>query len=493
MKTINILSLVEAHKNLNHELYTKFKNLYGIDIKDEEVVDLKHIINNIMKIEKNIKYLSHYFVGYKIPQIGKEFDLVRFGEDCVINIEVKNSSTEEKVLKQLERNHYYLSFLNKDLYCFSYIVNENKLYYLDNYELNEVDFTFLVKILKSQKIIDVENIDSLFDPTNYLVSPFNTTKKFIKDKYFLTHQQEEFKSKILKRIKDKSKVNFIAITGSAGTGKTLLTYDIAKTVMSEGKKVLIIHCGILNDGQEKLKEKYNWEIISIKSYKSIELSAFDLIIIDEAQRIYPNQFNEIVKNIQSSNGNCIFSYDKAQTLHKKEEKRDIDSKITSLLSIEKCELSKKIRTNEEIANFIIRLFNRNRNNLPVPNDSNIEITFYKKKGAVKAYQEELKQESWQIIRFTPSQYDKEYHEDFFVESDTSHSVIGQEFDQVAIVIDDRFFYNEDGKLQYKGRSYYHPVKMLFQNLTRARKKLHLIIVNNEEVLDRCLDILDGGK
>jgi len=493
MKTINILSLVETYKNLDHELYTKFKNLYGIDIKDEEVVDLKYIIDNIIKIEKNIKYLSHYFVGYKIPQIGKEFDLLRFGKDCMINIEIKNSSTEKKILKQLERNHYYLSFLNKNLYCFSYIVNDNKLYYLDNNELNEVDFTFLVEKLKSQKIINIENIDRLFNPTDYLVSPFNTTKKFIKDKYFLTHQQEEYKSKILNTIEDSSIANFIAIIGSAGTGKTLLTYDITKTVMSEGKKVLIIHCGILNDGQEKLKEKYNWEIISIKSYKNKEISDFDLIIIDEAQRIYPNQFNEIVKNIQSSNGNCIFSYDKVQTLRIREEQNDIDGKINLLPNLQSYQLSEKIRTNKEIANFIKMLFNANRNNLPVSSDSNIDITFYEEKGAAKAYQEELRQENWQIIRFTPSQYNKEHHEDFFVESDTSHSVIGQEFDQVVMVIDDRFFYNENGKLQYRGNSYYHPVKMLFQNLTRARKKLHLIVVNNEKVLDRCLGILGGGK
>jgi len=493
MKTINILSLVETYKNLDYKLYTKFKNLYRINIKDKEVEDLKYLIDNIRKIEKDIKYLSHYFVGYEIPQIGKEFDLLRFGEDCVINVEVKNSSTEEKVIKQLKRNHYYLSFLNKDLYCFSYIVNDNKLYYLDNNELKEIGFAFWMEIVKSQKIIDVENIDWLFDPTDYLVSPFNTTKKFIKDKYFLTHQQEEIKSKILHTIEDRSTANFIAITGSAGTGKTLLTYDIAKTVMAEGKKVLVIHCGILNNGQKKLNEKYNWEIISIKSYTSKELSGFDLIIIDEAQRIYPYQFDDIVKIIQQYKGNCIFSYDKVQTLRVWEERNDIDGKINSLSNLQRYQLSEKIRTNKEIANFIKMLFNANRNNLTVPNDSNIDITFYREKDAAKAYQEELKQESWQIIRFTPSQYNKEHHEDFFVESDTSHSVIGQEFDQVAIVLDDRFFYNEDGKLQYRGKSYYHPVKMLFQNLTRARKKLHLIIVNNEEVLDRCLDILDGGK
>ncbi len=490
MKPINILSLVVAYENLDQELYQRFLNLYEVEIKDNEVKDLKNLIENIISCEKNLKLLSHYFVGYKIPQIGKEFDLLRFGENSIVNIEIKNNSTRDKILKQLKRNQYYLSFLKKDLFCFSYISNEKILYYLDNDNLKEADFNLLIEKLNLQEVVDIENIDNFFDPANYLVSPFNTTDKFIEDKYFLTHQQEEIKFQILKTIKDKTKANFIAITGSAGTGKTLLTYDIAKTVRSEGKKVLIIHCGILNDGQEKLKGMYNWEIIPIKSYTSKELSEFDLIIIDEAQRIYANQFDKIVKNIQSSNSNCIFSYDKIQTLHQKEVRRNIDNKIKLLPNLQLHRLSEKIRTNKEIANFIKRLFNRNRNDILLSNDDNIEITYYHTRNLAKAYQIELEQEGWKIIRFTPSQHNKEYHEDFFIDSDTSHSVIGQEFDKIAVVIDDKFFYNKNEKLQYRGKSYYHPVKMLFQNLTRARKKLHLIIVNNKEVLDRCLDILN---
>lgn len=49
--------------------------------------------------------------------------------------------------------------------------------------------------------------------------------------------------------------------------------------------------------------------------------------------------------------------------------------------------------------------------------------------------------------------------------ETSHGIIGQEFDNVGVIIDQCFYYNEDGKLQYSCKSYYHPVKMLFQNIT----------------------------
>ena len=114
----------------------------------------------------------------------------------------------------------------------------------------------------------------------------------------MTKQQETFKSEILKAIEDKTTTSFISIIGSAGTGKTLLTYDIAKELRLDGKKPLIIHCGILNNGQDKLKNKHGWDITSIKYYYTHELSDYDVVIIDEAQRIYPDQLNKIVEKIQ---------------------------------------------------------------------------------------------------------------------------------------------------------------------------------------------------
>ncbi|MNT98610.1 hypothetical protein D3C72_2412330 [compost metagenome] len=68
-------------------------------------------------------------------------------------------------------------------------------------------------------------------------------------------------------------------------------------------------------------------------------------------------------------------------------------------------------------------------------------------------------------------------------------MIGQEFDNVAITIDRFFSYDAKGELSYKGGTYYHASKMLFQNITRARKRLNIVIIDNEEVLNRCVEVL----
>ena len=71
----------------------------------------------------------------------------------------------------------------------------------------------------------------------------------------------------------------------------------------------------------------------------------------------------------------------------------------------------------------------------------------------------------------------------------THEVIGQEFDNVVIVIDDSFKYNALGDL-VADNCYYSQRQMLYQIITRTRKKLHIVIINNEYMLNRCLDIIN---
>jgi hypothetical protein len=72
----------------------------------------------------------------------------------------------------------------------------------------------------------------------------------------------------------------------------------------------------------------------------------------------------------------------------------------------------------------------------------------------------------------------------------AHKVIGQEFDAVAIAIDKYFNYNEAGDLTYMRSTYYSFESMLLQNITRARKRLNIVLIGNEPLLTRCLEILN---
>lgn len=493
MKETNIISIVQAYKNLPEPLFLEYLNYFDISIKNHELEDLGVFSNLLQEKLLGINEFNNFYLGYKIPQISKEFDLLRFGINYTVNIELKKTNTEEKIKKQLIRNKYYLSFLDVNILCFTFVADVRKIFRLDNNEdLIEESFEELVKIIQNQKLKNVENIDSLFNPSNYLVSPFNSTEEFTSGKYFLTNHQEEIKKETLSKIKTND-ASFISIIGRAGTGKTLLTYDIAKECLDQKLNVLIIHCGLLNEGHYRLRDEFGWDIIPAKNTYHKEISDYHLVIIDETQRVYPNQLNHIIKEVEKYKKNCIFSYDKQQCLRKTEINNDIEEQITKKTKPIKFQLTEKIRTNKEIASFIKCILDKGKE-IDKVNKPNVELNYFNTYSEATNYMDILQKEGWKMINFTPSKgQNLPYDNLYIINEDNAHSVIGQEFDKVIAVVDSYFHYNKENKLStrnYRNRPYYHPTKMLLQIMTRTRRKLNFIVINNPEILERCLKILN---
>ena len=101
MRNINILSIIEAYRKLSNTLFQKLMNSYGITsgIKNYELNGIESFVDELLKANNNISIVNRYYLGYSIPQIGKEFDLLRFGHNYIINIEIKTESSIEKILK----------------------------------------------------------------------------------------------------------------------------------------------------------------------------------------------------------------------------------------------------------------------------------------------------------------------------------------------------------------------------------------------------------
>lgn len=95
---------------------------------------------------------------------------------------------------------------------------------------------------------------------------------------------------------------------------------------------------------------------------------------------------------------------------------------------------------------------------------------------------------YQFINHTPSLYFNARLNNFDT-TFVAHSVIGQEFDNVIVTMDDNFYY-EKGEL----RSGKHPNwnylyhKMLFQEITRVREKLAIVVIGNPDVFMHLLEI-----
>ena len=497
MKAINLKALIDAHESLPQDTFEKYLSLYGITLarqgqndglKEIELDCLKAFVNHFAKEQCRTRLLDNFFIGYKIPQIGKEFDLLRINNDNIVSVELKSEASEAKILKQLKRNLFYLKSLNKEVVLFTYIQESDTLYKLtdDANLIRQEDFTSLFdELLKEND--EEEDINKLFNPCNYLISPFNSTKCFMDDEYFLTEHQEEIKGKILKLIEG-DEACFISLKGAAGTGKTLLTYDIAKELRKSERKVLIVHCGKLNEGQEFLKEEYGWDICMGRKISTGSLEDSDVVIIDEAQRLRMNQLKRIGGNVVGMNKKCIFSYDEKQWINSDEKESGVLNVILKLPNLKSFTLTNSIRINKEVASFTKLLFDKSR---PIKHIdySNIDLYYFSECDEVIGVANSLKEKGWMVVNYTPGTCSTFEYEDYYIKgAKSTHEVIGQEFDNVVAIIDDSFSYDENNKL-LAGGSCYSQRQMLYQILTRTRLRLSIIIFDNEIMMKRCLEIL----
>lgn len=464
-------------------------------IGNHEIDSLRLFVNKLIADDIKIENLDGFFYGFTIPQIGKEFDLLKINEIYCVNIELKSTKVDKsKILLQLLKNRHYLNHLGKRLSIYSIITDEMSCYKLSmNNELIEVDFSEIIKTLKLVENGYLRQIDDLFKASQYLVSPLNTPEKFIQGEYFLTQAQEQIKRELLEIIDKSFGEEYFHLTGKPGTGKTLLLYDIAKTLSKNGATA-IVHCGKLIEGQSKISDEIdNLDILSVGAFKEEDftLSKYQFILVDETHRIYEQQFNEICESVNKNFQICIFSSDPEQVLSSAEKRRDIVGKIRMLDLQKEFVLSEKIRTNKEINSFILNLKNLNhRSKIPMDYRSiilNYANTVDEAQRLLKYY----RANGFKFINYSKSNYNESpfaaYEEDY-----DTHHVIGQEFDEVVMLMDASFFYSEDGELQgvpHPNPDYLYP-NLFYQGITRVREKLAIIVVDNFELFSKIATILE---
>lgn len=482
-KPIDLNSLVSSYKSLPEETFEGIKNFFNFTMKNEEIDQISAFIDNL---DVDNRLFGYFYVGYRIPQIDKEFDLLRFGENYILNVEIKSIMQDDDAREQLVKNKYYLSSLSKNLKLFTYIAEDNSFYQLrDDETLQPVDFVVFEKLLASQNIEHHSNIDNLFNPSYYLVSPFNDIEKFNKGSYFLTKQQQEFKDKILKNLSQ-----FTILEGLPGTGKTLLLYDLAKG-FNQTNDIVIVHTGDLNTGHLKLNQQYKWNIIPAKTVEQIQYIRPRIIFVDETQRMYPWQLDYIIKYIKENNIIGIFSIDPKQILSIHERDYNNLNTLRSLNNHEHLKLSKKIRTNKELGAFIKGLFNLEHMKY-CKNTKNISIHYFDDISQARGFAIGMENEGWQIIDYTGQNYNGEAIRRMQLNRGlNAHGVLGQEFDKVLVLVGSTFYYNNQNSIAVRNANYYDPERMFYQSVTRARKQIMLLVVNNVEFMTKIINSLNN--
>ncbi len=510
MKPVNIYALTritdpERLAKLDRQLSQRSRFL---KIKEWEIEGLKAFTDNIAPFLTNGPELS-FFYSFTMPKLGKEFDLLRVGEKSVINIELKSGNVSDEVIRdQLLQNRYYLSTLGLDMHFYTYISNYDRLVRLSNsLKLVETDFEDLAEVMCEQGDCYKGDIEELFKEEDYLISPLTDPGRFLRQEYFLTSQQKDIERQILKLLKKEENAPspvYCGFTGLPGTGKTILLYDLAMR-LSKCDKVCVLHFGTHLKGLEELDDRLKRiDFFYCEDNKSIEVTGdYKVILVDEGHRINTALLDEIIAISGRMCAPVIFSYDKEDAIAQGERAGYGAEIIEALPGFTGFKLTNRIRLNAELSSFINCLMSflkrSPRHDYPsvkvayAANDEEAAdlIAIMEKDGFIYLRDNNIDNGS---LLGPGADKEKSFEID-------AVEATCKEFDKVVMLMDSSFCYDEEGNLRnasalkadafLSGDIDDFKVRKLFHGLSRAKRKVALVIKENESVLDVVLFILQG--
>ena len=124
MKSINLFALTKSMTLEEPKLYeqglSERDKTIRYDICEVKTINLlvkKMLASTSLKVE-SYGYFG-WFYSFVIPQINKEFDLIKIDKaDRILNVELKSQMVpEEAILNQLKKNCFYLSTIKSEVYC----------------------------------------------------------------------------------------------------------------------------------------------------------------------------------------------------------------------------------------------------------------------------------------------------------------------------------------------------------------------------------------
>ena len=479
MKPCNLYIL---SKMKNMRLYGKYyASLTGEEertYKPHEANSLAVLVEELVKSGLCVNDFDGFYYGFIIPQIGKEFDILKICDNVCLNIELKSWVGDiEAVKEQLLKNRFYLAHIDKEQYFFTFNSDTKILYKLNtNNELQECDLAELVCVIKSINGAIGRLIDDYFEISQFVLCPTESPRRFLAGEYFLTLQQQQIKRNVILRLKSNQ---FAKISGGPGTGKTLLLYELAIS-FAKTNKVCFIQPGAVLESQKLIESAHNnLKFVQVAS-KIPNFNEFEYILVDESERYSDAVFNQILYSAKVNRIKCVFCFEKSDVALPGE--RSISSARMAKIRGSVFTLSGKIRINNDITRFICALFDKTRQ-LKVKTLENVQIYSSASCEETNEIIEYLAQKQFKKIAHTYTLAKKCEKERGDLPLNVAY---GKEYDNVCVVIGSEFYYNSKGKLCERKTNTF--ADNLYYAVTRVRKKLCIIVQNNDAVLERALSL-----
>jgi hypothetical protein len=511
VKSANLLMLSQGFEAVPPSLLSAFEaQLFERDepldaVKPHEAACVTQLVSDARAAgATDPRDFDGFAYSFRIPQVSSEFDLLKIAADAVVNVELKAVSVgEERIRRQLTRNRYYLGPLGKRIFTFTYVLEPRALYELaDDGTFASSSMDRLVNVLRMVDKPYGGRLETLFRASDYLVSPLNDTRDFMAGRYFLTNHQEQIKASFLwecasfaSGLGTAAAPPAFLVYGSAGTGKTLLLYDLARSLRTD-RPVCVVHCGVLAAGHRALNRGQDrFVVVSAKGIERLDLSAFGAVLVDEAQRMWPTQMRSVVRAAYASGLPLLLSLDYWQMLGQVEKGLDANGngeadKIVRAVypHLRTWRLSRKIRTNRDLVGFVDALFGL-RGHREKIHTSHVKIAYAADAQAAAGLVEAFCAEGYEYIQLGMGTCPQVS----LARCPTTNEVVGQEFDRVVMAVGPEFCVGAGARGDGEAGSDAHRLAIyrehVFQGVTRARSDLALVVFDNPELLSFLLGIM----
>ena len=478
-----LFNIAEKHESDDHDSHF---------IRIHEIDSLRILTDALILAGISVSEADGFYFGFIIPQIGKEFDLLKVTGKYCLNIELKSQDvTEENILAQLLKNRHYLTMLGRELLLFTVVTDTLTCYRLsDEDELELTDISEIAKAVKKCNSAYHGKIEKLFRASEYLISPRTSPEKFLQGQYFLTPAQEYVKVSLIKSIQNTPFCAFFHISGRPCTGKTLLLYDLAKFFSGNGC-TLIICSNEPSDGLITISRSIeNLDFMAASDLQSEDqLRKYETILVDETLRLTGSAFDMICRSALKYDQICIFSTDPDTFLTTAEKGYDISGRIRRLELAGEYELSERLHMNMEIYTFIQKLKNLNHKTEKSYEFEHVSVNYANNEGEACELIKYYRNKGYVFINAHLIKDDPfaALEEDF-----SNQHIIGREYSRVVMLMDSSFEYDKEGVL--RGIPQPDPdspyPNIFYQGITRVRDSLSIVILDAPELLGAVLSIID---
>jgi Uncharacterized conserved protein (DUF2075). len=421
-----------------------------------------------------------------------QFDLLKPLDDEIINIEFKEQEPEKDTLSQAVDHYRFLKMQYSKVWVYLYRNDLNVLYRF------EPGTKTLVAVTNDDLVTNIpKGTDTVaplleMEPSDFLVSPYTQPEKFMNSFYELSGKQERVKATILSNLK-----GIHVIKGGPGAGKSLVIIDIIKELVNSGLKVALIMGAKPGNGQKRLAELLGFELFWYYNIGDLsQLGEFDAFVFDESQRITQGVIDAALA--MPADTLRIFSIDQNQVVHPDEANRNVESQLDEVKTASVTKLPNSVRSKPEFISFIKKMFNLHAKHAALLDYPSVKLTYFRPEQNYKGYLK-MQKELFGVTVLEPDVFRSHFFNRTtgnkkIAESTNVKDVIGQEFENVLIVLDDKVNYDDNGILQYNIEGYpYDAIKMLYQAITRATKTIEIVVTANKELYITLQQLLTSNR